>query len=113
MSRLRAAGLIVAALASLPAAAADPDVTTEGVPDPVAGVPVPPPGFTFCYPQLGYCIVRVEDYVVMRSCVLRAPEMIYGLRAELEKMRALKGCAKSEVTEPPKKLPKIPRESDS
>lgn len=37
---------------------------------------------------------------------------------QLEKMRALKGCAKSEVTEPsknpaPKPLPHLPREADS
>lgn len=74
---------------------------------------LPPPGRSYCYRAEGFCVTRMDEYLVMRSCTMQAPGVIADLEKRLaEATKEPAKCADVTVTEPSKapKLPFIPRE---
>lgn len=97
--------LALAFLLALPALA--------DVPAPVPGVPIPREGYSHCYPQEGYCITRMDEYLMMRSCMMNALPLIEELHDKLEKAaKEPPKCATLEVV-PKKPLPPLKKERDS
>ena len=68
---------------------------------------LPEPGQAMCYPLFGYCVTRMPDTIELQRCMMQAPRVIAGLQEQVKKLTEMKGCAKTEVTEP-SKAPKPP-----
>lgn len=77
---------------------------------------IPPPGKARCLLEQGVCTVHMDEYFEMRSRAFAVDAQeaeTLRIKAELEKLRTIKGCGKLEVTEPPKReIPPLKKEID-